>query len=695
MKKFTIFLNILICVVVVTISSFLMFMRNQKYYHGTPIELFKLGDNFEIHQTFNFEYDKISKIIIPIRFSEKHSYKKKYKIINDNEDKIPDFLNDNKSEHILVEVNYGDMVLKKVFTIKETMDINFDIIGLNNEAWKNLKFSIQCVNCSDRYDAYLYRTDINNGVTILNDEQQSYDIYYGLSYRQPSLIFLIIVLIITIICFIKFLTKNFIKINNRVNCAIYFLCEIVNTILLSIFLQKFINIYYYYHSLSYLYLILSLSCLFLDIYILFLGIKLYSKKIEKLFLVVSIFVGILFSLFILPNGIPDENQHFYRAYTISDGNFNDTLFHDVPIESGRIFDSYKQVNEIFSKINYDSETSKVRSYAADYNFMLYMPSSMGFYTSKILHLNVMIGYYIARLLNLFITIIVGYYSIRLIPFGKTILFVYLLNPMLIQQGSTITADVLTNSFSILFISYVLSLKNRSIVSTKNKLFLFFITSILLISKVAYFPLLLLLFLPRKDNQNIFKNNRNIKYICASLILIFIMYLLITNKYYTSFEKMNLYNVLRNPMDYIFVLFNTLYENCNKYFENFFGSQLGWLKIDVFRFNTYAYILILMIAMYIDNIKLSKKQKFVFYLVPFIVMNLIFLGFYILYYNKLEGLIYGVQSRYFIPVMILPMLSLSSRFKNIRNNKILRNELICVGLIIINITCVISILIYSI
>ena len=43
-------------------------------------------------------------------------------------------------------------------------------------------------------------------------------------------------------------------------------------------------------------------------------------KLEKLFLMIAIPLGILYIILILPNFKPDEDQHAWRAYDVSQGN---------------------------------------------------------------------------------------------------------------------------------------------------------------------------------------------------------------------------------------------------------------------------------------------------------------------------------------------------------------------------------------
>ena len=62
-----------------------------------------------------------------------------------------------------------------------------------------------------------------------------------------------------------------------------------------------------------------------------------------------------------------------------------------------------------------------------------------------------------RLSNILIYLILGYFTIKCIPFGKLLMFAYLCIPMLIHQASSVSADALINSSTLLFIAYNMKL----------------------------------------------------------------------------------------------------------------------------------------------------------------------------------------------------------------------------------------------
>ena len=110
--------------------------------------------------------------------------------------------------------------------------------------------------------------------------------------------------------------------------------------------------------------------------------------------------------------------------------------------------------------------------------------------------------YLGRLSNFIFYIILIYFSLKILPFKKFGALFILLVPMAIQQNSSLSADVMINSCSFLFISYILYLKysdkSPKKLEVKHKLLLFSLALIISLSKIVYFPICLLLFLIPKE-----------------------------------------------------------------------------------------------------------------------------------------------------------------------------------------------------
>ena len=105
-------------------------------------------------------------------------------------------------------------------------------------------------------------------------------------------------------------------------------------------------------------------------------------------------------------------------------------------------------------------------------------------------------------MNYILVLVLGYISIKKIPFGKILLAVYLMIPMMLQQATAISVDSLMNAIIIFFISYILSLMfNNENLKKKEIIILLVLSAFIGLSKVTYIPLLglgLILLIRKKD-----------------------------------------------------------------------------------------------------------------------------------------------------------------------------------------------------
>lgn len=243
------------------------------------------------------------------------------------------------------------------------------------------------------------------------------------------------------------------------------------------------------------------------------------------------------------------------------------------------------------------------------------------------------------------------------------MFIYLLNPMYIHQGASISADVLTNAITLLFVSFMFSGKNKF--SNKEKIILF--TSILgfAIIKRPYIIMLLLLLLRIRKNDDTWKNK------FSKLLIIFvtvlIIYVIVTNYNYNLYDKYSISSILRNPSDFILLFINTIKTNGMKYFETMFGSQLGWFEINISNILIYMYLSMLVGATLVEKVKLNYRQVLISLSTSLLTILSIFVGFLIIYSHRSEEVIFGVQGRYFIPVGILILFVMSHYFRKFNIN----------------------------
>ena len=194
-----------------------------------------------------------------------------------------------------------------------------------------------------------------------------------------------------------------------------------------------------------------------------------KDKIENIFLNFAIPIGLMYAIFMMPTYTPDAGAHIWKAYELSEGIFitkiNDegesltTVPKALTSYGESILTKYSVLNESKNDelVTDYNTTVDVNTPAKGYFSLFYVIYAVAFLISRTLSLNMIIGLFLARILNYILVLVLGYISIKKIPFGKILLAVYLMIPMMLQQATAISVDSLMNAIIIFFISYILSL----------------------------------------------------------------------------------------------------------------------------------------------------------------------------------------------------------------------------------------------
>ncbi len=429
--------------------------------------------------------------------------------------------------------------------------------------------------------------------------------------------------------------------------------------------------------------------LILQLILFILGFYLKQKKgwqHHRLFLVFSIVIGLVY-VFAMPPGVaPDEPNHFRRAYEVSEGKFISAR-ESADGEGGNYLPN--SINEIFrvepgamrysDMPNIVAESSQPASEVfqnfgntALYSPIVYVPQATGILVGRVLHLPMIIIFYLARISNLVFWIIIGYFAIKKLPFGKNVLLLVLFLPISMQAASSCQADAITNISAIALFAVVLDkIKSRKILSTKEYITTIALAFVVSMSKIVYLPLIfLLLLLPKECFKG--KRERALKIGLALLAIVAVnlMWLAISAGFLVQFrEGVNsgeqVKFILSNPIRYLMIVGTSIVDQGIFYFFSFFGSNLAHFNIGLAE----PYILFLAFFIFYTYMKesrkaidLSIKQKTVIGIISIICIGLIFTSIYVQWTAVGNPIIEGIQGRYFIP-LALPILFLLNPLKD--------------------------------
>jgi len=195
---------------------------------------------------------------------------------------------------------------------------------------------------------------------------------------------------------------------------------------------------------------------------------------QNLFVLIGLIMGVKFIYVNPPWQSNDEDRHFYNAYAISEGIIgpqyvNGKVGQKLPIDLTNTVRSYQGIP--FSKEAKVDKRSvekdrkkKIRSFkkahfpnpSSGISPVGYIPASIGIFVAKTLNKGAIdIGYW-ARLFSLFSYLLIVYFAFRLLPISfQPVLFVVSLCPMVLYQAASVSYDTLTYSFLFLFLAFVI------------------------------------------------------------------------------------------------------------------------------------------------------------------------------------------------------------------------------------------------
>ncbi len=441
------------------------------------------------------------------------------------------------------------------------------------------------------------------------------------------------------------------------------------------------------------YLIIFIPTIIMIVGCIILNYKKNKEVIEKIIISFLIPVGMLYVFFIAPSYVPDEQAHILKSYEISTGKIITPIKEDgtSKTEIPKFFaDNMIPVISKYGEFNLASmestdynEIVEEENTAKSYPAILYIFSSIGFLIGRIFGINGIFTIYLARLFNLAFLLIMGYYSMKIIPFGKIIIGVILFLPMSLQQGASISADCVLNAVSIMYIAYTLYLINKNNnIKWFEKVIYIAMSIIIGISKIVYIPIigLSLLFIKKK---NITKKQKTAFIIATILIAIICSasWFIFTQRYQSSSSQSGylqennvntaeqIKTIINNPRIIIEVIKNTIKDGA--YIEGAIGSQLGWLNIEISNIVIIMFIAILALSPFLSETKEEFKniEKAWVLIIAFGIYILIILALYLVWTSVGLDKVLGVQGRYLIPILPLPLLCLCQKdryikFKNV-------------------------------
>lgn len=387
--------------------------------------------------------------------------------------------------------------------------------------------------------------------------------------------------------------------------------------------------------------------------------------------VIAVPAVISFSLFMLPGCVPDEGPHIWQAAAVLT---RGSSGFDVPSAylEANLPKSYSDVYySLVFPIDWD-EIFLCERYLGSYYLHLYMIPAIVIEAFRLLGLNTLLALFAARVCSGMVFVAAGCLFLHLMPCGKTWFLVFLLNPMLIQQEASCSADSMANVVAIGYFVLVLVIYEKKIYSRKSAVVMIFLSVLLVLSKAMFAPLVLLNLVYLGD---MFKPWKLFKIYSVALVACLLLIAIVTTFYTGSFMR-DSFELMRDPIHCIAVLLRSIWEVGPFWFESYAGSSLGALSISTWSPAFIFYFMIQAVVLFYNDedisVDLNMVQKALFSIVSLanFVLIIISMREWTLSVDHREDIIMGVQGRYLIPLVSPILLSIVRTHPRISNGKVM-------------------------
>lgn len=405
--------------------------------------------------------------------------------------------------------------------------------------------------------------------------------------------------------------------------------------------------------------------------LLYLAIK---KKwgLERIFLIIAIPLGLLYTAAIPIGRVADEPSHFYRALEVSQGKFISTSsetggggelsvrYQEVLYQGDIAYADYPE--RLGVTVTDEDEKEFVNYYNTSiYFFTCYLPQAIGIFIGNLFHSPILVGAYIGRFFNFLLFILVAFFSIKKIPVLKSAIFFVSLLPMTLHQEASLSSDVMTYATAVglfAFVIYHLYEKTKVRFAAKDYVIMCVLCVLLGMCKYAYLPLcLMVLLIPESKFGTKKKKYLSIGILAAAIVVLNILWFFLTRNMFQQREgidaALQLKSILHNPLTFIVAISDLIFRRGRSILETTFGSSLEWLNVGIGDLVVLVMVITFCIFVYrhreaVISPELKRMAVFVF-----LVVTVMFIGIEYLTWTPVgSNYVDGIQGRYFLPMLFM-------------------------------------------
>lgn len=421
-----------------------------------------------------------------------------------------------------------------------------------------------------------------------------------------------------------------------------------------------------------------------------------NKMLEKAVLSFVIILGIFYAFIVPPLRVTDEQTHYARVYSITEGNIiapsnGDTVTSELNTFISEVGDftneftiqNYK--NSVSTILN--SRDIKISDYlvvygknASSYSIINYIPHIGALLICKAFHTSVLFSIYLGRIFSVLFFAFSVYISLKLLPCMKITMSIFILNPMLLHQVAGYSSESVNIALVILTLSLILNIKNQNgKISNKN---FYILLALLLMLGFAKPPYLLISFMILIIPKNKWNDHGWLKIglLLITPILAMALWQGLSGGVTNVTQRDNNYSlsyILQNPLNSTYLIAYNLLRRFNDIiYMGLIGIFGGALGIPNFFVIIPLYLLIIAL---IENNEMSERSNYKINIVLIITIGILIgavLLVMMLWTEKGTIIFSGLQGRYFLPVFPLALYfinlnkKISNEYKNFSTRAIL-------------------------
>lgn len=436
----------------------------------------------------------------------------------------------------------------------------------------------------------------------------------------------------------------------------------------------------------------------------FSGLK--NIKAVSFFVWAALIFEIAYNIVTPPLQSPDEFNHFYRAYQVSQGGFlpvklNNRLGGYIPEDMIDFVAQYRQCDniknytityqEIQESFNIKSESNQNQfvdfANTAFYSPVSYLPQAIAIGILTSLHARPAVLYYGAKLFIFLVWLFCVYKVINLLPVFKWLFTLLALLPMHMHIVNSLSADTVTNILSFLILG--LGLKHIFIterIKPQHLLVFCLLLVLLALAKVVYIGIAIILFaIPAQKFPGFYFRAVGLlgillvtalsAYLLTHLVMIFYISPANYDPSYVNYATVSRCSDYHAQKKYIFshgtyfceVVWATLTTCPDAYLSDYIGVFNGQVKLPGW-LCVVSYIFILMAVLAEGSAYLlCPGEKFVMLIAASVSFVLLLLSQHLMWDCVGADIVGFLQGRYLIPILPLVFIALNNSYFKVRLN----------------------------